>query len=373
MSVSKFLKNIDDYLHRFSHKESVLFEAMNSFGFNCQAPVIDALLDHPHIKVGITTSRLGDEDLTRKHITDSGYFQYFIEPKKAIWKKWNLVVCTDAQGVWYKRNHKTAYLQHGISGRGNYPYGNTAVIQSSSKRFDYIFSSSKNIARGYRKYFPHFDDDIDTRVVGFPLLDNALNDDLQNTSLVLTPNKRTILFTSHWDEYSLLKSIGREVLDLLSSMEDFNILLTAHPYNWDMEEQLFSQKKDWKKFFRSFTSHNHVQFLPDQNVSQLIQSADIIISDHSSSTLEYCALNKPVIRFQNPRYSFHDSYLTQLINRATYHFNSVKELENLLLKNVSAEEHQRYRIELTNYCYENLGTSSSASAAEIVKICRETN
>ena len=371
MSLLHALKNIDDFCHGLSRSKSVLFEVMNGFGFECQAPVINALRAYPHINVGITTSGLGDEALTQAHTMASDHGQYFIAPKKATWKKWDLVICTDARGVWYQRNHKTAYLQHGISGRGNYPYDGNPSATGNHQSFDYLFASSIDIARHCVKQMPQLSDTTDIRIVGFPLLDSGFN---KGTSTSLpspfpSTNKPTVLFCSHWDQYSLLKTIGHDVLTLLSQQRHYNVLLTAHPYNWDREEMLFTEHKDWKAYFQGFAQHEHVHFIPEPNITRVMPLVDLLISDHSSSSIEYCALDTPVFRFHHPQMPMIDTDLSHLINKATQAFQSAIELQQLLQKGIVAGTQRAEREQLSQYCYVNPGAAADATAKEVVTIC----
>ena len=91
MSIIRNLKKFDEYVAQRFHKISLLFEVMNDFGFDCQLPVIYELLKKNNIKVGITTSGLWDVTLARQYITDQEFGQYYIEPSKAVWKKWSMV------------------------------------------------------------------------------------------------------------------------------------------------------------------------------------------------------------------------------------------------------------------------------------------
>ena len=376
MPLIQTLKNIDDYCYRFSRSKSILFEVMNGFGYECQAPIIGALLDDPNVNISITTSALGDEELTQTYIMSSPYAHHFIPPKRAIWKKWDLVVCTDAQGVWYQRNHKTAYLQHGITGRGNYPYDGKHTIPDNKKYFDYFLASSPNIAHDCIKRMPQLTNKTDTRIVGFPAMDPAFNKtnttSTSTASLSFNADKPTLLFCSHWDEYSLLKTIGHDVVSLLSQQHQYNVLLTAHPYNWDSEEILFTDHKDWKKFFQGFTKLDDVHFIAEPNIIQWMPLIDLLISDHSSSSIECCAFNKPVFRYHNPRYPFNDTELSRLANKATQPFHSVKDLQLLLQEEILVSTHQAERKQLTQYCYVNPGTAAKVAAKEILTICGET-
>lgn len=375
MPIVKAIKSLDDVLHRRFGRISILFEVMNGFGFDCQSPVLDALRKAGKVNIGVTTSSLGDEPLVQAHIKRVGYAEYFIAREKAAWRKWDMVVCTDSRGVWYRRNTKAAYLQHGISGRGNYPYTSTAPEKRTGEAFDYFLASSESIARLQPHYFPLLGSQVETFIAGYPKLDRCFATSGSKNSILaglgLSPDRKTILVASHWDEHSLLKTIGFDVLDKLTGMPEYNVLIGGHPYNWDSEEPLFSQRVDWQEKLSRYHLYPHMRFVSETKHSALLNVADLLVSDHNSMTLEFCALNKPVLRYENPGFQFHDRQLVDLLGDACLVFREADEFPGLLHRVfTTADTRRAAQARLAAYCFSYPGCAADMAAGLILELCR---
>lgn len=376
MSLMRTLKCVDDVVTRFCFKPMVLFEVMNRFGFDTQRAVIDVLLSKPQLGVAITTSSLGDEEWVQEYIVELGYADYFVARAKTVWKKWSLVVCTDSRGNWYRRNHQAAYLQHGVMGRGNYPYGSDMPAAAQSQVFDYWLASSASIIQQKSHYFPALQINSMSKAVGLPKLDAAyqVKEGREQVlrSLGLDPENKTVLVASHWDKRSLLKNIGADLLkELRQHLVGLNVLISGHEYNWDIEEELFSQRHDWRAELAACNDSPNMRFVPALPYTSMLSAADILVSDHGSMAVEASGLGVPAVLYQHlgvaePMHT--DPELNRLIKKACSVFTEAGVCVDLL-RNHSylADKHDLQQ--LATYCQQNQGDAAREAAQAITEIC----
>lgn len=99
---------------------------------------------------------------------------------------------------------------------------------------------------------------------------------------------------------------------LTSTPELFNVISTLvkdNTYNWVMK---FHPKMDphWVTQYKNIIANNYL-FIETMNINEVLQSADIMISDTSSVIGEFSLLNKPVITLNN---SAPGDYLINITN-----------------------------------------------------------
>jgi len=79
--------------------------------------------------------------------------------------------------------------------------------------------------------------------------------------------------------------------------DEISRLISENTYNWILK---FHPKMDtyWVNQYKSMASEN-CKFIEDSNINQVLQSADVMISDTSSVIGEFSLLHKPVITLNN--------------------------------------------------------------------------
>lgn len=210
---------------------------------------------------------------------------------------------------------KTVQLGHGIGPKPSYYHKSSTPMTvrfiEGAERLDKIKSLYPNdnfVQVGYSKLDPIF---------------NGQEKGVDITSLGLDPQKKTLLYAPTFNPSSL-ESFPDNWPDHFS---EFNILIKPHSFTYSIEQYAGQRRKleTWSKF-------NNVHVAPPESLSLLpyMASADILISEASSTLFEFVALGKPVVvcNFFKLKWSY----------RGIFHFRFKKRFgtDNVLYKDIGA-------------------------------------
>jgi len=215
--------------------------------------------------------------------------------------------------------HKFPYKKIRRIGMRHGPYHFKKMISKNKyNAFDiFFFTSSKELEIAEKLGI------TSGAIGGFPKLDDAFNDSIHNSYLEelrkeigINPNKPVIVFTATWDK-SGMSAIHKWVNKIDSLSDDYNILVTLHP------------------FIRDNSEFKECYFINDKNILPYLKLSDIIIGDTSSILAEACALNKLIITFKVDNAKRLSDEIKRLISEISIQINDFSELKstisNLLL------------------------------------------
>jgi CDP-glycerol glycerophosphotransferase (TagB/SpsB family) len=177
------------------------------------------------------------------------------------------------------QHSKTALMQHGI--------GPKAYFDSSRSNATIRFVEGQYRLKKLQLRFPN-NNFVDT---GFAKLDPIINQDQSCISLMelgLDPQKKTILYAPTFYP----SSIECLAKGWPSDLDNYNIIIKPHFFSLYKKKLKNHQKcfNLWDKFSNVYMADlNDVSIIPFMTIS------DVLISDASSTLLEFTALNKPAI------------------------------------------------------------------------------
>ncbi len=138
---------------------------------------------------------------------------------------------------------------------------------------------------------------------GFPKLDrmfdaNGPSRDELLRSLNLDPSKRTVLFAPTFNmSLSSIPILWMRVAELAD--DDTYLLIKLHS----------SSLPEFKSAYHELAeAHENVIYVDDPDITNLLRLADVMLSDVSSVFMEFMALDKPVVLFDNPNQSTYRHY-----------------------------------------------------------------
>ena len=349
-------------------RPAVLFEVYNPFGFDAQEPVIHALAGRGLVEVhvsggvegGLATHRIAA--LTRAGI--------HVHPLRAIrHRRFDAVVVTEGPLVNSWRSSRYVFLHHGSGfGIGTSPYA-FEILESGE--VDYLLALHPIEVRSA---YAHFGHRLRGRVraVGQPKLDRLANATHPPRALLeslgLDPARRTILYLSHWTPTSLMHTWGEEILGMLRARTELNVLVTGHHHLWDHPAR--SGGVDWRARLGWIANEAHMRLFPQsEDLVELMTAADVAITDHTSGTLEYALLHRPIVLFRHPEYAFSDLEFDVLLRRTANVFSHVNGFAVAFEQAIELEsiDHTRRR-ELLDYCFCHVGNASLQAAIAIEEI-----
>ncbi|RYV03670.1 CDP-glycerol--poly(glycerophosphate) glycerophosphotransferase [Shewanella sp. OPT22] len=257
---------------------------------------------------------------------------------------------------------KTAQLGHGIGPKPSY-------YHKSKTPMTVRFIEGELRLEKIKQFYPN-----DTFIqVGFSKLDPIFDGSecgLDIEGLGLDKTKQTILYAPTFNPSSLECFPD----DWPSEFEDYNVLIKPHSLTF-MREQYKGQRKKlekWSKF-----SNVYVAKMTDLNLVPFLKSADILLSEASSTLFEFTALDRPVIvcnffklkwSYRGPfKYRFEKRFGKDnvLYKEIGQHINHYKELKQAVTYQLShRDEYQQQR---QQYTVDHVGPIDGQSSQRIVQ------
>ena len=349
-------------------RRAVLFEVFNPPGFDAQEPVIHSLVERGLVDVhvsgglerGIAPSRVAALARARVRVHKLQASRH---------RRFDAVVVTDGRLVNSWRSSRYVFLHHG-SASGNLPVPYALQLLESGA-VNYLLAIHPAEARVIASHLgPRMQGRV--RVVGQPKLDRLVNSSYSSQELLeslgLDPMRRTVLYLSHWTPTSLMHTCGEEILGLLRVRTEFNVLVTGHLHLWDHPAR--SGGVDWRARLGWIADEPHMRLLPQAaDLHEIMAAADLAITDHTSATLEYALLYRPIVLFRNPDAVFSDAGLDARLRRTAIVFSDVREFPAAFEQAVRMESIDGApRRALLDSCFRHLGESSLQAAIAIEEI-----
>ncbi len=142
------------------------------------------------------------------------------------------------------------------------------------------------------------EDDPKMAMIGWPKLDALVNGSLNREEILLAcgmdPSRKTVLYAPGCKEKGSLGVAGVEIVTCLQKM-GLNILVKLH----DRSRDPFSEKGDWGQRLTELGLSN-LRLVQDFDAVPYMYVADMMITDVSSISYEYCVLDRPMIIFDVP-------------------------------------------------------------------------
>jgi hypothetical protein len=351
----------------------VIFDTLNSYYLPQYLPIYKELNRRGHQISFLCYKNKDDEgsvdivfgrlDLPRHWVKDEEEARVYYLQGKADWVIFGNAISyiDDLHSV-----SKSAQLGHGIGPKPSYYHKSkvpmTVRFIEGALRLEKIQELYPNdvfVQVGYSKLDPL----IDGQEKGL---------DLQN--LGLDPSKQTILYAPTFNP----SSIGRFPNNWPKRFSDYNILVKPHGFTYTRQRYGAQRKKleAWSKF-------SNVYVADPQEVSLLpfMKSADILLSEASSTLFEFLALERPVIvcNFYKLKWSYRGPFRYRFEKRfgkdnviykdIGFHANSYGELKKLIEKQLA--EPGLYKEERARYRSEHVGPVDGLASVRIVDYLEE--
>jgi hypothetical protein len=373
----RLLRNADDWLFEsLTRERRVLFVLSDGYGFACQAPVIREMQQQQGVMVRTTTDR--GQDVSRIEFANAQERRLFgelqISTRRARMSKWHIVVDTHMNAFYPARNALRVYMHHGP---GFGILGNKLAI---IKQCD-IFCGLSLIERDwFERLEPGiFNDKRLFMPVGFPKNDALYNGEYDRAALLRQlglPDRATILITSHWQTPSTLRRLNDAPFRLLAhAFPNHNVIQTGHPWLWQPNHNV---PGEWQL---ALLEHMHeieatcpnAKFIQTSDVEALLAITDLLVGDYSSVMTTYSLLDRPIVFFNDPEFSFTIPALKQVFIDAAHTFERIEYLESSCveaLAHPAAKASGRANMRETFYANEGRSAGYMAEALlELGNLC----
>ena len=205
---------------------------------------------------------------------------------------------------------KTAQFGHAIGIKKSY-------YTKSRTPMTVRFIEGKRRLEIIKKMYP----EGDYVLTGFAKLDPLYNNEVQGLDLELTgldPDRKTILYAPTFYPSSIELFSDQFPFDF----SEYNIIVKPHYFSLTKKKYIAQRDKfnTWKNRY----SNIYIASLNEHSLLPFMKTADILISEASSSLFEFAALDKPVVwcDFLHLRWSY----------RGPFHFRLTRRLDQDILK-----------------------------------------
>jgi hypothetical protein len=164
--------------------------------------------------------------------------------------------------------------------------------------------------------------------VGYPKMDKLLKGDIPSRGetlckLGLDPEKKTILYAPSWEEGLSMREFGVDLTRTLLQDTAINVIVKPHPCLLVSPDdtrgyEFYTGGINWREKFKHFSNNGNFAFVDSSAIDSLLAASDIMISDISSVTLEFLALDKQVIYLDCPAFEKTFKTLYKDFNDITY-------------------------------------------------------
>lgn len=274
----------------------------------------------------------------------------------------DLTFIADSVYPWVKNCGKLVHVGHGILSKGQY-YTDTEIARREEQA-DLICVPGK--------YHKNIMEKIISKPViatGMAKLDKLFSGELTKVKVLekygLPKDYRYILYAPTFnDELSSIPFIGDKIYEIVPDDKTF-LIIKLHG----------STNSKYKKMFSEMPkSYPNVIYVDDEeiDITPFLIISDIMISDVSSAMIEFTALDKPLILFNNPNWEKYKNYnpndIEYNVRDMAIETSSIQEIKRAIKiytidKNIKSDLRQKY----TDLLLEN---KDNGKAAE--KIINET-
>ncbi len=341
------LRNLDVRVSESMGKIRLLFAIKNNLGFAVLEPIITMALENPAFEVKATLEPGVDLDHIASGETADLIKSILVPTKTAEYGRWHFVFYTDVTSLYFRRRNTHIILQHG-TGIGNLDrdkdFGNQKVTvyyayHISVANPDIVLYSSDYSVGQTEEALPESCDKnayltavcgstkVDAiRSYSGPGRDEVLQD------LGLSPENKTLVVFSHWTPKSLLKTLGRSLLDSVAGCEtDYNVIVTGHRMLWQSDQGEARNPELRGDIEAACEAYPNIRFLPCfESISPLLYCSDVLMVDNSSAFMECCIMDRPILFFDHPKMVFQDLQLQEWYREASDSFSTAEEVPGLL-------------------------------------------
>jgi len=143
-------------------------------------------------------------------------------------------------------------------------------------------------------------------MIGHTKLDALLNNRYERKaildSLGLDSALKTVLYAPAFNEHATLRTIGRELIQCLKSIDNINVIVKLAPDSIMSRENFYATGGiDWKKTLQPLAG-DHLAIAEDLDANPLLAASDIMVTDVSGIAYDFLVLGKPVIYYDCPQF-----------------------------------------------------------------------
>lgn len=332
--VALFLLGIEKTFPKRKAKKNVLLIAPDEIMFAYTKPIYDKLIEDKRFRPWFcfcSLHKFRKENLTRirnRHRLRS------ISHRIAKYIKWDLVLYpVHHSRVRIRRDCLKIYIGHSLkSGKTingeSYKYGRHSRDENNNIIYDKIFAASAHEKEMTKQLYPeHY---ARVRVVGSLLADELLACASKRSAvrrkLGFGNGRKTVMVASTWGPHCFAQNSGIEFIGGVEQLlASYNVIFSLHHRNF---QRKYSTHIDWQRLTSNHSLDNLYISTSNEESIQLLGTADLLITDHSSLGLYYLLLGRSVIFYENTDVEYEPGALMFELRNVAHVIRDVKNIEN---------------------------------------------
>lgn len=305
---------------------------------------------------------MGDDfDKSHFNLKNINYITY-----KQFWHNWfnvyDVIITTDFERLpgWSSAT-KSICMFHGAGPKMSY------ICNPYINNFNAIFSVGPTT---YQTQINYVDKSVTVEKIGLAILDTLRSESPPRlpSSIHFSNNNPVMLYAPSWSDNPDNISLDNGILDALSQIRNYNIIIRPHPL-------LLSAEKcggiNWKDKLLSIQSDTiKLSYSSDHSVYELLPLIDVLLGDISSVVYEFLALDRPIILYMKDGIleSYDAGEFLEPLLAATTRITKSEALPRLLNHiNEEKSEIGKKRRALMNNTFFNMGDATSHAVTAILK------
>lgn len=208
----------------------------------------------------------------------------------------DITFIADSVYPWVQNCGKLVHVGHGVLSKGQY-YNDTETARREEQA-DLVCVPGKHHQKIMRRIISK-----PVMATGMAKLDDLFAGKINRQKVVrrfgLPGNKKYILFAPTFnDELSAIPHVREDIVRIIPEKDTF-LLIKLHG----------STREEYKNMYKNLPSKDsRVIYADDLDITPFLALADVLVSDVSSAMMEFAALDKPVVLFNNPDWEKYENY-----------------------------------------------------------------
>jgi len=319
-------KKLRGLAQSFRGRRKLLFSAGAPMNVVVLRPLLDVLARDERIELFFAGEyrRPGDTEELAREAGLTGVTLLSEQEAKRL--KGDLYLCPDGSR-YGKLCHCRVLLFHGVSFKGR-------SLSDRARWFHRVFlvgpyQRRQFVERGiFEEHDPRLID------IGMPKLDRLAHGEFDRDQLRrkwrVAAGSHCVLYAPTWSDQSSLFTLGEELIAALSAEPDLHLLVKLHDHHRNPDRS----SVDWVARSAKWNAER-VTLVEDLDVTPALAAADLLITDASSVSQEFCLLDRPILFARVPALYASERYrstadLTTWGQRAGRTFETVPEARQLL-------------------------------------------
>jgi hypothetical protein len=278
-------------------RRKVVFAGYAPVHYVCFRPIYRRLARDPRLEIHFSggTSAEGGKDL-RQYDAAALYRSFRIPPSRIVplaelsRRDYDMVLCAHVSGFFPRSDRERVQIFHGLSFRN-------MAVRREVLIFDHLFITGPYMMRAFQQNQLLRPGDPRCVPVGFPKVDRLVDGSLDRPAILkrlgLSGRRPIVLYAPTGLRYNSLENgRGEEVLKRLRAAGRVDVLVKLHDHMKDTSV-------DWASRLRPHWDA-HVRLVRDPDIVPYLFVADLLLTDASSVSSEYCLLDRPMVFIDVP-------------------------------------------------------------------------